>query len=610
MKIDFIRMFDPGGSISNTSYSGKNFYDTYNPTVIKRWTEIFTDPANSSLVNVENINAFLKKQRELRASTGYTGEDAKYGEDVQAYQQAYHNKYKFGNNSEFWNDRTYVSKTLNTGDRQNTEGTDFVGDNYYGLQTDNRRASYFNEAEATKVNEAIKNSGYKFVIDQNQPNDNSDGRAHYHIEKIENNTPVVATSNNASTGTIPSDVNIENNNIDDDTNDEEIVPLEYLPQMHEPRYTSWINHLAQFVNSNSFANKFAHLEKQKKYPKVLSPYYQASLTSNYYTAQQLHNNAATLRDRSYKYALTNDLVGNMDNIAAADAKAAEIDNQATAVQAQGYQTSLPKVNQAAEKTLEAQILGANQNNKIDAVAYNNRLSADQDRLAKVTNAANKFIYNNAQDYSLHVLNTNANRAMYADRVNDYLYAKNNYDIAKQREKLLNYQDSPEFKEAMSAIKNNHSTTVYFQNPEDYANDEKIAAKVAELWASDDPVIVPYKKKWKNRTDLISAKLDSREAENLAKYNRYNITQPVRLSNQQKLNFEIPNYGSYITGGYKKGGTIKKGTSFLEYMKEIDKVEQNVRKQSIAANKQEDAVMMAQLKNISQEQLLLLRSIFK
>lgn len=609
MKIDFVRMFDPGGSISNTSYSGKNFYDTYNPTVIRRWTEIFTDPANSSLVNVENINAFLKKQRELRANTGYTGEDAKYGEGVQAYQQAYHNIYKFGNNSEFWNDRTYISKTLNTGDRQNAEGTDFVGDNYYGLQTDNRRASYFSEAEAAQVNTAIKNSGYKFVIDQNQPNDNSDGRAHYHIEKIENNTPVIATSNNASTGTIPGDISTEDNNVDDGT-DEEITPLEYLPQMREPKYTSWIDHLAQFVNSNSFANKFAHLEKQKKYPKVLSPYYQASLTSNYYTAQQLHNNAATLRDRSYNYALTNDLVGNIDNIAAADAKAAEIDNQAAAVQAQGYQTSLSKVNQAAEKTLEEQIKGTNQNNKIDAVEHNNRLSADQDRLAKVTNAANKFIYNNNQDRSLHILNTNANRAMYADRVNEYLYAKKSYNIAKQREKLQDYQNSPEFKEAMSAIRNNHSTTVYFQNPEDYANDEKVAAKVVELWASDDPVITPYKKRWKDRTDLVSAQLDSKEAEISAKHSRYNITQPARLSNQQKLNFEIPNYGSYITGGYKKGGTIKKGTSFLEYMKEIDKVEQNVRKQSIAANKQEDAVMMAQLKNISQEQLLLLRSIFK
>ena len=605
MKIDFIRMFDPGGSISNTSYSGNNFYDIYNPTVIKRWTEIFTDPTNSSLVNVEDINAFLKKQRELRVSTGYTGEYAKYGDGVQTYQQDYHNKYKFGNNKEFWDGRTYVSKTLNTGDRQNAEGTDFVGDNYYGLQTDNRRASYFNEAEVAKINAAIKSSGYKFVIDQDQPDNNSDGRAHYHVEKIENNTPVIPASNSTSTESTPID-----NNVNDNTNDEEITPLEYLPQMREPKYTSWIDHLAQFVNSNSFANKFANLEKQKKYPKVLSPYYQAFLTSNYYTAQQLHNNAATLRDRSYKYALTNDLVGNMDNIAAADAKAAEIDNQATAVQAQGYQTSLPKVNQAAEKTLEAHTVGANQNNKIDSVAYNNRLSADQERIAKVTNAANKFIYNNNQDRSLHILNTNANRAMYADRVNEYLYAKEMHNIAKQREKLKDYQNSPEFKEAMSAIRNNHSTTVYFQNPEDYANDEKVAAKVAELWASDDPIIVPYKKKWKDRIDFVSAQLDTKEAEIQANHSKYNITQPARLSNQQKLNFKIPNYGGYITGGYKKGGTIKKGTSFLEYMKEIDNVEQNVRKQSIAANKQEDAVMMAQLKNISQEQLLLLRSIFK
>lgn len=131
----------------------------------------------------------MKENNRLRQGLKYTGGDAVKGSDtynVNAYQRAYHNTYGFGNGQSFWgNLQGRAVPVLTEHDVQVTNGP-FTGDNYFGTQTDLRRANFFNTEELAQAQAAAKERGWKWVVDNDGPKD--DTRMSYVLAKDETPT--------------------------------------------------------------------------------------------------------------------------------------------------------------------------------------------------------------------------------------------------------------------------------------------------------------------------------------------------------------------------------------------------------------------------------------
>ena len=162
--------------------------DTYNQELIIQITNLFNSSKNiETLVN--SLNNLYSNYYTLSNNAKYTtgGQAKQFGESsnkglVQNYQKDYD---KLGFHTSSF--RATASNNPQTNDYWEG-GTWKGGDNLWGSVTNERRANYFTPAQATELNEKLKEKGYEYVIDPNAPQGEG-GYEYYKIQKIGGATP-------------------------------------------------------------------------------------------------------------------------------------------------------------------------------------------------------------------------------------------------------------------------------------------------------------------------------------------------------------------------------------------------------------------------------------
>ena len=165
----------------------------YNEELITQITNLFNSSKNiETLVN--SLNNLYSNYYTLSNNAKYTigGQAKQFGKSsneglVQNYQKDYD---KLGFHTASF--RATASDSPQTNDYWKDDKWQ-GGDNLWGSVTNERRANYFTRAQATELNEKLKERGYEYVIDPTAPQGEG-GYEYYKIQKIGGGTPSKGTT--------------------------------------------------------------------------------------------------------------------------------------------------------------------------------------------------------------------------------------------------------------------------------------------------------------------------------------------------------------------------------------------------------------------------------
>lgn len=590
-----------GGGITNTKLTTDEsaWWDTYNQSVLQRWKELSMD----ATMTPEKLNPFLQRLGQLRAGLKYdpTGKaiQGTSDYDVNAYQRDFHNVYKFGNNDSFWNGMQGSSNPVTeTHDTKAAAGQTFTGDNYYGTQTDHRRANFFNTDELAQANEIVKLRGWQFVEDPNGISDG--GRKSYILQTLPQNagTP-------GNTGTLAQET--------PDPSKPTVKPnqLTFTPKPTKQRWPGWSDGMVldSMLGNDLYNHRQQELlQAEMKFPKKTysSPDY--LMDNGYFTRSLLKNQANQIRANATR-ELSSNQEYNFALAGQAEDAASKLDIEGARIKAD--RTAQEKMN--FQKILEQRKLGqtdaANFNASQSAAAWNNSLNATQKRLERDNASINSAMANKAVSFGeyLKTKRLNDNNLLRAQAKMQLSEQYNNRLKAYQADQdITKWKDFGGLYDAMMNAGGWGDDAEMSKWKRTWAEQKALDAnQLAKVnsWLMTDAG-AEWRTKWSDYLDQRQRQFyDEVGADQLA-YNASIGQIPTYVTNQ--FGWYFPDNRRTISF-QKSGGTIDRLSNFTkQYMQE----QQHVRKSQDTRNQTLQRSLNQQLERLSREQLILLRSVFK
>lgn len=592
-----IPKFNTGGSspgdqeIANQELRGQMtsafMWDVYNPMVISRWREI----GQGTDFSLDELNTFLRQYRNLYRLSGYQeGGNAKRYDGVKDYQQAYHNTYGFGLDDEglgglhtAFQSASETGRTHNTGDVRTARGQ-FVGDDYFGEITNHRRASFFNDAELAEANEAVKNRGWEFVLDDQQMDGytvGEDGRKFYMLREIQR--PVKITK-----GKIPP---------------KKIPPLQFTPQTKPKKepFTDWFPHMVTGMADWIKATKIRKLAERINPPLEKAPYQHYERTDNYALNNAYKQQAADTLTQGNQN-LTSDATLNMKQKLAYHDKASQLEQKGELVKAEGYADSTDKANTIGWGNVKREVEVANRNRKTIAATEQYLNEARAKEIVQKTDAIKNAVSGIWQDAKGYVHTNQLNEA----HANNRKFQQN---IADQKNALMaqynkdwgDFSTSDEYKQWYD----------YVNSPE-HASQFNIPENDGEGWLKTNWSTHAEAKRFRDSYDKrqreawyqLQQQLASLDAQSKA-----GPDQPAYFMGQLTWDAFGPQSRSYRSPAfpsYKKGGKMDR---MVKYVQTIQREHESVRNNRVKSRVSELRTLEKELDRINQKQVLLLKEIF-
>lgn len=563
-----------------------SFWDNYNQMIISRWGEI----GQSNDYSLNELNTFLKTYRNLYRSLGYQeGGNALRGDNVKAYQQAYHNTYRFGLDEEGNGGIHTAFRTLNPhglthnlGDVKAPLGQ-FQGDDYFGEITNNRRASFFNDSELAQANAAVANRGWEFVLDDEQMagyNVKADGRKYYMLR--EKTTPVITK------GKIPP---------------EKIPPLQFPPQEKQPKepFTDWIPHVATGLADWIKATKVRKLAERINPPLEKAPYQHYERTDNYALNNAYKQQAAETLTQGNQN-LTSDSTLNMKQQLAYHDKASQLEQKGELAKAEGYAEGTEKANTIGWGNVQREVKTANKNRNTIAATEQYLNEARAQEIVQKTDAIKNAISGIWQDAKGYVHTTQLNKAHAKNRnFQQGISDQKNALMAQYNKDWGDFSTSDEYKQWYD-----------YANSADNASRFNIPENDGEGWLKTNWSTHAEAKRFRDSYDKrqreawyqLQQQLASLDAQSKA-----GPDQPAYFMGQLTWDAFGPQSRSYRSPAfpsYKKGGKIDR---MAEYIKTIQREHENVRNNRVRSRASELQKLEKELERINQKQVLLLKEIF-
>lgn len=597
----------PAGTLSNTSNNAEDFWTNFNNDIITRWGQI----AGDQNFNINDINTFLQQNRNLARTTGYDGTRAIYGQGVKQYQQDFHNKYGFGNTDSFWSGMNTAKNALNTGDNRQASGQQFTGDDYFGTQTDYRRANYFSADELARANEAIRNRGWQFVLDDAQNEGHtvgSDGRQFYKLQEIPQTTTTTTTSTTPTTvaGTTTEESSITPN---------EYQSAEYLPEYRKGIWTDGL-HLAGIYGNNMIgALRDYNLEMKKQVPLHQASQQNAVVTDGY--AERMLNKQALAEARARNAAAAS----NTSNADVARQMQLDFEGQVgmqnemqnNAIQAREYKTSLQNAQQVADQNTANRTAVANQNRANLTAQHNAMIDARRKLNATKTAETAGLIQNLDASLNKFNLQEKMNKQYYNQAVNDYMFNKEKSAAYKEYSDILeNGHLRADYEGLMDHLLgggDNSITTEDLASLRDNKGDFTKTKAILERYAPNNPEIAAFL----SEVDELQSKAETsfyKRVQDLASKKSYaNLFQKQYLGSYPGFERDYLNTNwTTLFPSYKKGGKVE--DRFIKYVEHTRKVLKDQDDRNKHVQTQAQKKLLRDLDALDRETLLLLRSIFK
>lgn len=374
--------------------------------------------------------------------------------------------------------------------------------------------------------------------------------------------------------------------------------------------TFYLPHILNFLNQTATNNKLARLQKQYKYPKEVIPQKEAVVTNDYLTQQLLEK-----KKQEALAKLTQVQSSNIDDNLALQKQAMDLasqyDDKIAAVNSQSTSDTTKTVNQITNWNKAQAAEGATQHAKVDAVAFNNQLNAETDRLTRNASDRKTFLYDMYTDQSKY--------NQYADMqdADNYLKALN-LEFAKVQGDInakvqfytdvANWDQMPAYLQALAEAKwDTDSPVAQFlanhPNP-DVRDPQVLQWLITQLTSGTDEVSKRFRIAFQDYVSKIQTDASNKLSQLQTKMNG--------------LYYSVPT--EYPT--YKKGGSLKEvekekakaEQKKYQYLKEIARKNQKQdeldQKRSSDFHKRSDSTLAKQLGALDKEQLQLLKSIFK
>lgn len=595
-----IPKFTPGGSapkignatLSNTQNSDPLFWDNFNKQILARWSEI----GQGQDFTLDELNQFVKTNRSLFNSLSYVeGGDAIHGgQAVNQYQRNFHNKYGFGNGDGNGNGGLHTGFTstnskygsLRTGDVAAPAGQ-FVGDEYFGEQTNRRRATFFNDEELAQANNAVKARGWEFVLDPEQMNGytvKDDNRKFYMLREIPKEVPSKKTI-------IPSP-------------DKEIPPLQFNPveKTKKEPFTDWIPHVLTGLADVIKASKVGQIARRLNPPLEQAPYQHYEKTDNYALDQAYKQQAAdTLAQGSRNQTSNSDQ--NLATQMSYQDKASQLLQKGELAKAQQYSDSTEKANEVGWGNTQRATSVANRNRKVIGATEQYLNESRAKEIVQKTDAIKNTISGIWQDAKGYVhtnqLNqAHANNRAFQQKISD----QKNALMAKFNQQWGDFTTSDDYKQWYDYV-----------NSDENRNKFNISEHDGEGWLRTNWSTHAEAKRFRDNYDKnksaawyqMQQQLASLDAQSKAGPN-----QPAYFMGQltwdafgpQSQSYRSPAFSSY----YKKGGKVDK---MADYIKTIQREHENVRNNRVKSRTSELQRLEKELDRINQKQILLLKEIF-
>lgn len=486
-------------------------------------------------------------------------------------------------------------------------------DNYYGAETDDRRlfgrisrlgVDDYTPDQLQAINVKLKNKGLELYLDTS---DN-----YYKLRPLQEENP----PEQDHPGGNPPGVNPPGQTPPGKTYIP-TIPKVSGKKLKYPGWTDWIpltmnNMIDKIANTRTYLN-----ETLKRFPRLQAPYIQAKVTDAYAHRQQLNQSAQDVRFRGTQN-LSSDLQANIKQRLAYESEANKYDNEAIRAKANEFAATTKNVQDVANKNILTGSQYANENAKSDAAAWNNILNARNARIARDKAADQKYItdmYTNFGEYlktkRLNIAGRTKRLAKaefdnaIADASKPYSDLRNNrqkwnqlsnfaFELAKDPELTSTDTSNETFKQILTAAQQN---------------------KLPQLL--QDPKIQAY----------LLDKLDNGDTTTTRKYRQmyYNDLENSRISGETAIkkaqgvyNNKLADVWTYETNQwglptninsrfFKKGGKVDTLMDFVnDYRKEAISVRENAQKR----NHQISQNLNEELRRLNQEELLLLRAVFK
>ena len=597
----------PAGTLSNTSNNSEDFWTNFNNDVITHWGQI----AGDQNFNINDINTFLQQNRNLARTTGYDGTRAIYGQGVKQYQQDFHNKYGFGNTDSFWSGMNASNNALNTGDTRQASGQQFTGDDYFGTQTDYRRANYFSADELARANEAIKNRGWQFVLDDAQNEGHtvgSDGRQFYKLQEIPQTAVTTTTS---TTPTTVTNTTTEESSITPN----EYQSAEYLPEYRKGIWTDGL-HLAGIYGNNMIgAQRDYNLEMKKSVPLHQASQQNAIVTDGY--TERMLNKQALAEARARNAAAAS----NTSNADAARQMQLDFESQVgmqsemqnNAVQAREYKTSLQNAQQVADQNTANRTAVANQN-RANLIAQHNAMIDARRKLNATKTAETAGLIQNL-DASLNKFNLQEkmNKQYYNQAINDYMFNKDKSAAYNEYSDILeNGHLRAGYEGLMGHLLSGGDasiTTEDLASLQDNQGDFTKTKAILEKYAPNNPEIAAFLSEVEGLQSQAETNYYKRVQDLASKKSYANLFQKQYLGSYPGFERDFLNTNwTTLFPSYKKGGKVE--DRFIKYVEHTRKVLKDQDDRNKHAQTQAQKKLLRDLDALDRETLLLLRSIFK
>ena len=597
MKFNFVKYLEDGQPVTRKR---SPISDTWNNSTDWRtktnasYENVYDNMFKQQGFDMDAYNDWLGQYYNLRRNSGYTGQGAVFSDLARAYQQTYHQK-GFHTN-EFQDGWEHVASAY-TGDNFDANHKWGGGDDYYGATTHQRYANSWNADELARENEIAGRYGMEWVLDPRAEGlSTNDGRQFYKLSRKQTQPvqPVINEEEEEEPQVVQPQYEEE----------EEELPAPPQRAPYSP-WTDWAPLTLQLNNDLLSALRQADYQKKMRFPLQEGPFLQHKITNNYHLRTGLQQNANDLRGIGTLRSGSSDLDADMTNLRQYDVHASQIENQAEQEKARKFNEEIQVAENVANQNKSTGAQVANANNQQHAAAWNNILKANAKYDLRRTEALNSYIGNMYTSHGEWVKDQRLNDQEYQRGLNEYNASLDQQKAYKDYYNLTqDYTKSQAYRDFAAAIDNNDDIEDF--DSDRYNDDAQRDAYIKELWSGDSELAKQYRTQYDQEMTRAENQYFDRMQQISNRLKASNLMLPAIISNQ---GFYWPSRDispTYSPLYQKQGGRAR----FIDYQNHIQKEQQHQKQLQQKRNESSNRKLKADLDRLSQEQMILLRSVFK